>query len=482
MHNRSLVAALILALSSLTHADSQETPSMTKCASLVNENKLAEAEAFCVQAAVDAPGEGKVMYGDFLFRKGDARAAIQQYTELLKDADMSKPSNVELASLSHRAMVQFQSGNGTKAIDDIEKFLKHRPEDVEMLRLAFQATPWHDRREEYAGRLLALAPGEMEFHLMRIHAFIRSGKGKEAVEAADAALKLDPKSNFALTWRGFAHAAQGDFIKAERDHATVARRLPKETDPRANQAQVLLELKRYADAIEVASEALALKPDHFEGLKVRAQARLNMGDGEGALADIQTAKRVSPQPFASEIELYAPELIATHAAMSRESVARMEADRKLILEAIEGHMHGKCGNYRVPDYEDNANLNAYRDCILSWSRTGEEVDLTQELHSSVVEAAERFYEFSRRLEAADGLRCSKMPKKSRCIDDSLYARASAADAGMDYPMVLVGQAEWNRLNYEVDVYNGRLKRQEALSKTASFLDALANALSEQSQQ
>jgi len=181
----------------------------------------------------------------------------------------------------------------------------------------------------------------------------------------------------------------------------------------------------------------------------------------------------------SNFEDRANAVIATHRAMSRDSIATLEADRAAVLAALASDMHRECGDYRVPDYEDNDNLDAYRDCTVAWSkgRQGMASNFSAETNATVA----RFYGNSRWIESAESLRCSKMPRNSRCVDDSAVARAQAAFAGMDNPTVLIGTAEWDRLNREVDVYNARLSRQNAVNKYVSFMQALSAALAEQAE-
>ena len=259
------------------------------------------------------------------------------------------------------------------------------------------------------------------------------------------------------------------------------RRAPEDADPRVNRAETLIRMKRFADAIDSATDALRLNPDHFSAFMARAHARLGMGDGEGALADYQSARRISGNRFLSNIEDRANLVTGAQKAMTRESVASMEADRQTILAAVEGHLHDKCGHYRVPDYQDNENLNAYRDCVLAWSKA-EDGELGRAIGAAIEQPVNRHYESRKWISVASDLRCSKMPKKSRCVDDTLYTRAEATVAGMDDPRILIGNAEWDRLNREVDVYNARLARADKVEKYVSFMQALSDALAEQSSQ
>jgi hypothetical protein len=75
-----------------------------------------------------------------------------------------------------------------------------------------------------------------------------------------------------------------------------------------------------------------------------------------------------------------------------------------------------------------------------------------------------------------------MVKKARCVDDGLYARAVAAASNFANPTVIIGIAEFDRLNREVDVYNAKIERQNKLNRTVDFLQAVSDALAEQSGQ
>jgi tetratricopeptide (TPR) repeat protein len=475
---RCILALVVLPALFISNSHAQDGAS-AQCMALVEQGKPAEAEPFCAKAEREST-EGMLMYADFLFRGGDHKGAIQRYTAILALADSANLRPVELMALGHRAIARLNSYKSEDARRDVEAYLAVRPNDVELLALLVQYAQLNADRVEYARRLVAAKPGEMEFNLMLVDALIRDGKGADAVAAAEAAMQLDASSGIAQTWRGYAHGAAGDHVKAERDHAAVARRLPKEPDPRANLANSLMEQQRYPEAIAAAGEALKLKPDHYDALAIRAEARLRMGDGHGALEDHRSAQRVSTSKVFTNFEERATQVIATHEAMTEGSLARLESDRLAVLEAVANDLHRVCGNYQVPDHEDNENLDAYRDCTLAWSkgRQGIAKNLTPEAMTTV----ERFYGNRRWIESALSLRCSTMPRKSRCVDDSAIARAQAAFAGMDNPTVLIGNAEWDRLNREVDVYNARLSRQNAVNKYVSFMQALSDALAEQSSQ
>lgn len=478
-HMRSgfLATALLLALNTSAPTFAQEPSASERCMALANEGKLSEAEPVCAKAAEESV-EGKILYGDFLSYQGDFQGAVARYTEVLLGRDKTRPTATELAALRRRAVANFRLKNAAGASEDAAAFLEHQPDDLEILQLGGMTTPFPDVRISYSDRLVKLQPSNVEFHVFRARALSEAGKNREALDAVELALRLDPKSKTALSTRGFIHAAMGDHSKAVKDQARAARLAPDDTQSKTNQAQALVEAKRYAEAIDVATEALKLRPDNGDAIAIRAYARLSMGDGEGALADLESVTRVEPDTDWSEARLRARHLTEMQALMRPESIAQLEADRGVILGVIESHLHGKCGHYSVRSYEDNEGLSAYRKCILEWYKL-EDQAFIDAIPPHVVAAGERFERTLSALEEADALKCSVMPKKSRCVDDALFVRLDAAAAGMADPKDVVGGAEYERLNREVHAYNASVKRQNALIKTANFFDALANELSKQ---
>ena len=477
-HMRSvfLVATVFLGLS-VAPLYAEEPAAHSRCATLLGEKKLSDAEPYCVRAAQESR-EGMLLHGDLLALKGDGNGALALYDEVISGYDREKPTALQLAALQRLAVVRFQMGDRNGADNAADAYLKHQPDNLDLLQLAAMTTPFPIRRLEYGDRLVKMKPDDVDFHVFRARALIENQKHREALDAIELALKLDPKSDQALMTRGFVHLALGDHAKAVRDHATVARRNPKDPTPRAVQAQTLVDIKQYAEAIDVATDALLLEPDHAEALMARAEARIAMGDAEGALADAETMSRLAPDTDWHEVRRTARSMIEMQKLMRPESIAALEADRQVIVDTVSAHLHAKCGFYSVRDYEDNEGLSAYRKCILGWYKTEDEA-FARSIPAHVVAAGERFEKTLVGLEDADPLACSKMPKKSRCVDDALFARLNAAAAGMADPKDVVGAAEYERINREVHAYNASVKRKNVFIKTASFLDALANELSSQ---
>lgn len=473
----SLATAIVLVMGASTPALANDTGATAQCRALLTDKKHAEAEAVCARAA-DESREGKLYHGDYLSHTGDKNGAEKRYSEVLQGFDRKNPSELELAALRRRALVRFELGNRDYAGNDADMYLGLKPDDQDILQLGVLTTHWDDMRLRYLDKLVALKPEHADFHAMRAHALLQAGKPREALDAAEQALKVDPKSAAGFSMRGLAHTALGEHSKAERDHVKAAKLAPKDPRPHVFRGQALYAAQRFPEAMAAATDALAIQPDSLEALGFRFKVRMTLGDGEGALADIESMARLAPDLDVSEAKYEATSLMTAHQAMSAASITRMESDRELLLQFVRSHLQSSCGYYRLPSYEDNENLNAYRRCIGNWYKDEDNMSRANP-SAAVMEAGDRFTEAADWVEKTDKLRCSNMPKKSRCIDDGLYARARAANEGMEDPKAIIGIAEFERLNGEVHRYNASVKRHNALAKTANFLQALANELSKQ---
>jgi len=478
---RFTIVALAIAAAPSPLAWAEPSQAYSQCVAFARQDKLAEAEPFCVQAATEPGKEGKVLHGDFLSRKGDVDGAIKRYNEVLEGADPAKFTPAEFTALKNRALVGFYSGRPA-ADADARAVLKLAPNDVDVLRAAAQYAA--TGKLEYVDRLIALDPKSAEYQVWRSYISSSQREYDEALVAAEAALKLQPGSPFALTARGYAHGASGEYAKAEKDHAAVTRKVPNEPDPWINRAEMLYQLKRYDDAVESASQGLSLRPGDARALGVRGNAHLAMGNADAALADGQGIQGSQEYVWiASQIQETAEIMRDAQRAMTPQAVASLEADRAIVLGAIGAEMHQACGYFTVPsaiqDEPDNDALHAYADCLDRWRDTEYDEQSARSIGQDAIAAGERLGRAESDVDEAEQFLCSNMPKKAKCIDDALHARAIAALDISGNPKEILRSAEVDRLNRDIASYNAMVSRFNATSKAASFLQGVANALSAQ---
>lgn len=479
MHiSRLTIVAIVIAAATSSQALAATSEAYAQCAALAEQEKLSEARQYCRQAAIDSGDEGMLIYADYQARTGNLSSAIDLYSKLLY-VDLTKPTQLQYQALRNRAMTYLEMGDD-KAYADIDVALKIAPKDVELIQYAAQFLKVAGRKVEYAERLVALDPNSVDYQITRVFALAESGDFPGAMAVADLALKLSSGSPLAMNARAFVHGKKGDFTKAEKDYAAITRKVPNEPDAWTNHADVLIMLKRPQDAIESASKALALRPNDAHALIVRANAYLSLGNGEAAKAD---AEKVREKDFvypAANVIRTADGMIRVQKALTSESVAQLEQDRATVVSVVSAHMHATCGNFSVVPFAVNDGLDEYRDCIENWYRARHDDELAK--NESIVIAARRFNKTVSSFSGAESLVCSAMVKKARCIDDGLHARAVAAASNFNNPTVIIGIEEFDRLNREVDVYNAKIERQNKLNRTVDFLQAVSDALAEQSEQ
>ena len=481
-HSRLTIVTFVVAASFSTLAHAEQSAAFTQCLELLNRNQVAQAEAPCKQAASDSGVDGKVAYGDFLFAKGDPSAASKVYDSVLTYADRAKLTPSELNALRHRALLGFYTG-GVVADIDARDVLKVDPDDVEILRAGAELAKKPEVRLDYSEKLVAMDSNSFEYRILHAYALMGVNEGDKALAAADAALKLDPASPMAMTARGFAYTTKGDLAKSEKEFAAVTRKAPNEPDAWVNHATVLMKLKRFDDAIESATKALAVSPNYPAALIERARSYLFLGNPEAALADLANNKSLQDGFTVAGMKNTAETMIKTRNAITPESVAAMERDRSILLSGYASWMNDTCGFFTVPsspqEEPDNEGLNSYRACVRNWANSDNESETRNAVGHEALMAAQRIGETGKWVDEAERLSCAKMVKKAKCIDDALHARAKAALEVFDGPKVIVGEARFAELSRDIASYNSSVKINNAANKTAGFLQAVADALAEQ---
>lgn len=482
MHYRFTIVAVAIAAACSPLALADESPAYSQCVALIKQQKVSEAEPICAQAAAEPGKSGKLLYADFLTHKEDWNGAIARYTEILHGVDPANFTPVEQVALRNRAMVGFYLGK-SEADDDARAFLKLVPNNLDVLRTGAQYARTNGRKLDYLNKLIELEPKVVDNYLTRSYIYSSESKHTDAFADVETALKLEPGSPYALTARAFAWAATGNYEKAEKDHAAVTRKVPKEPDPWVNRAEVLIQLKRYDDAIEMAGKALTVKPGFERALATRAQANLSMGRADAALADISQLESRDYEEIADELGETAEDMIGMYRAVNPQSVVALEQDRATVLSGVARSMHNTCGYFSVPsspqDEPDNDGLHAYGDCLNSWANTDDDAQMASQLGNDGLAALDRLDKAADWLDVADKVVCSNMPKKAKCIDDALYTRAQATLDVFDNAKVIVHGAEFDRLNRDVASYNGSVSRSNAINNAASFLQGVADALAAQ---
>lgn len=147
--------------------------------------------------------------------------------------------------------------------------------------------------EALARRRLATYPRELETQLALSCALAHLGRYPEALAVAEAAIGLDPESVTAHHYRAY-NLAQLGRLEAAVEAIREALRLWPHSHYFGNQADWLLQLRRYPEAVAAATAGLQLDARAVACLQWRALAHEALGQPELADADFQAALEIAP--------------------------------------------------------------------------------------------------------------------------------------------------------------------------------------------
>lgn len=487
MRFRQLTTAATLAFTLMWQVTSADEPSATdRCMELMSGDEIVDEAITICAAAAQESREGLVLYGDILSVQRNAKGAIEHYTKALEGVDPAQYEGAALAALRRRAIEYYHHDEYALAFKDAVAYLGYEADDTDMLFVAAATASSAQSGLPFVERLVEVQPEDILNHSLHARLLLAVGKKKEALAVADKAIKVAPKDSRGLIIKAFVYSAMDEHAKAERLYAQVVRANPTDPQPKVRRAESLIELKRYEEAITVATAALQDDPNHFDALHARATAYLAMGDGDAALADIKQAKVLQPQWDASAKTMDAEKIIRVHRTMSPAGIAQIEADRNLALAGVTRHLHLQCSYYRLPQFspgldieEVNADLDRYRDCLRTWLSIPE-IEIYDSLTEQEVAAGERLYDAKTTIEYdAEALRCSRMPKRAKCIQDAALTKVTPLLVGLDEPIALVRKTEVDRLNNDLATLSKAIDRHNRGVAIAEFVQGVADALNEQ---
>lgn len=482
-----IAATVALTLTCTSHAASTKLPpTAQRCLELLKGDEIVEETTrICTEAAKESRA-GLVLYGDLLLHQKNAEGAIEYYSKALAGVDVRKSSDfTTLAALRRRAVEYYNNDYRELAFSDAVAYLEHEPDDESINFIAAHTASSAETGLTFIERAIALKPDDIHNYALYARLLVRVGKNREALAAVDKASKIAPEDPRIPTIRGLTYGSMGEHAKAERFYAQAVRANPKDPQPKVNRADSLIELGRYEEAIALATAALQDRPNYFEALQTRATAHLAMGDGEAALADIKQARKVKPRWNASKDQKRAENIIRSHRALSPNAIAQLEADRQLALRGITRHLHSQCGHFRVPPFSADMNIDAvnsdvrrYGNCLNRWISMPE-IEIHDTLTPAEIAAGERLYDATNLIvHEAKELRCSKMPKRSKCIQDAVFDKVEPLVHGADDPIRLVRKNEVDRLTNDLAALRKAIGRHNRNVAVADFLHDLADALND----
>lgn len=141
-------------------------------------------------------------------------------------------------------------------------------------------------------------PKHGPFYTLKAQILLRASRSADALEAVNRAIVLAPKYALSYWVRGLVHQQQGaaaaalsDFDRAiTLDDDSPAVRI----QATGSRGMILVDLKRYREAIADLDRAIEVRPSAFAERTFRARAYLALGNPTGAQIDIDTLQQWSP--------------------------------------------------------------------------------------------------------------------------------------------------------------------------------------------
>lgn len=124
---------------------------------------------------------------------------------------------------------------------------------------------------------------------------LQSGKLKEAIDAFEQAMKLNPGDGRAIMLRGVAAARQGRHESAMEFYNRSLEIDPGLVEAYQSRGLALMKLERLPQAVEDFTKAVTLNPKFEEGFVRRGLAYGRLGDYEKAVADNSAAIAINPK-------------------------------------------------------------------------------------------------------------------------------------------------------------------------------------------
>jgi tetratricopeptide (TPR) repeat protein len=205
---------------------------------------------------------------------------------------------------------------------------KDQPEEqVAALFIQAKLVEDNDKKLEYYGHALKLAPANQQVLAERGITLLAAGKSEEALTDLTAAVKADPENPQVQLARALALSILNRNDEALEAIDRAIKLAPDEPMPYMHRARILAQQKKYDEALTALGRILEIDPDNVAALLFRAQVYQKSGNLDAAKADVNEALRHQPG-LIEAIELH-----GIFAAGSREYRVAIDDFEKLLKVA-----------------------------------------------------------------------------------------------------------------------------------------------------
>ena len=248
---------------------------------------------------------------DYYLARGRAYVKLNNVDRAQRDLTRAIELDfANLGALMARADLNRQTNNVAKAMADYSSYIVLDPRNDEALaqraRLRLRTGNLTTADDDFT-KAIAVNSKVADYYVERGLIRQRGRQFANAVADFGEALKLDENRGEAYFWRGMNNAALNKYEQtgadfgAVRQRADAANLYAARMDSVANSLYVLgftaNDEKRYEQALEPLSNAIAVRSDSPKALYERGRANLNLGEYETALADFTASLTFAPDAY-----------------------------------------------------------------------------------------------------------------------------------------------------------------------------------------
>jgi tetratricopeptide (TPR) repeat protein len=204
---------------------------------------------------------------------------------------------------------RFRGGDLLTAIGPVKKALSKQPQDLEAQQLLTRITIElvDDKQLEKAGEcadlLIALEPETAFFFVLRGRLYGEKGDSQSALADFSRALQLDPHTPEAHYNSGILMLRTQGPEAALREFDQELQISPDHDMAMFGKAEVLNQLGRRQEAIQLLQKVLILNPGSIPAYRLIARLQISEGNLTGATANLETASRMDPENAEIQLEL-----------------------------------------------------------------------------------------------------------------------------------------------------------------------------------
>lgn len=221
-----------------------------------------------------------------LIETGDLQGALAPLHHMAKAETTIAPTFITLAN------VYFMLEDYEQMADNAQKAIDLEPDNARAYYLKGKAEQGRGNDNEAVSLLskaIDLQPAYAEALLLRGQILLSQVKLEEALQDAETVVGGENEVESGLLLRGAIKEVDGQVEAAEADYRQVLELDPFNQQAYVYLAKLFLKQQRFADVISTMDDAIEMSPVFAEAYALRAEAKQQTGDTEGAAKDATAA-------------------------------------------------------------------------------------------------------------------------------------------------------------------------------------------------